>query len=135
MSNFPNNPIENLAQHIAELQKKYKELEARLETTNDKLLELAKANRDRIDRIQRAFSNFEVVVKNHQNDFQNELNLISGQMLQNRMVDNKVSALIQKHNEQVLNFERSVTELKKQMKGQDMKLLDVFSRLNSCGLS
>ena len=123
-------PVENLAEHFADLQKKVGDLETRIELTNDRLMDLATASKERFNRTQSAISNLEYNFKNHSNDFKHELNLIQGQLTQKRVVETRVQDLIQKHSEQVTLFEKRLQDLKKQIQGQDMKLMDAFSRIN-----
>lgn len=123
-------PVQNLAQHFTNLQKKVGDLETRMELTNDRLMDLATASKERFSRIQSTISNMEYNFKNHSNDFKHELNTLQGQLTQKRVVDTRVQDLIQKHSEQVTLFEKRLQDLKKQIQGQDMKLMDAFSRIS-----
>ena len=130
-TNVPISPsvIQNLAQHIASLQKRVTELETKQETGSDRLVELAKASKDRFDRIQSLLSHFEMAFKKNSQDMHLELSKITGQLTQKRVIDIKIQDLVQKHNQMVCQFEQRLQELKKGISAQQMKLLELESRL------
>ena len=126
---FSSDAIHNLAQHIASLQKRVNELEGRLETTNDRLMDLARASKDRFERMQSVVSSLEYSYKKNAQDVRTELTNLANQITQRRVADSKIQDLIGKHNQMVGQFEQKAQELKRLISGQDMKLLELDSRM------
>ena len=133
--NFNNNPLQNLAQHVANLQKRLSEMDHRLETTNDRLMSLAKASKERFDRVQSLVASLDFAHKKSIEDLRLEMSKISGQITQKRVIDTRVEEACKKHNEKMGQIELRIQELKKVLSAHDMKFTDVDSRVNQMEMS
>ncbi len=124
-------PLQNLAQHMAALQKRVSELDNRVETTNERLMGLAKASKERFDRMQSIVSNLDFAHKKSLEDLRIELARVSGIVTQKRVVDTKVEEILKNHTESASHVELRIQELKKLLSAQEMKMVSLESRLSS----
>ncbi len=129
--NYKQDPINNLAQHMASLQKKVSELESRVETTNERLMSLAKASKERFERIQSVVSSLDFAHKKQLEDIRIEVARVTGMVTQKRVVDTKIEELIKNHTEMVSQIELRVQDLKKLYSEQNLKVSAIHSQLNS----
>ncbi|MCB9025018.1 MAG: hypothetical protein H6625_01765 [Bdellovibrionaceae bacterium] len=128
--NLNHNPLQNLAQHVASLQKRLSEMDHRLETTNDRLMNLAKASKDRFDRVQSLVASLDFAHKKSIEDLKLELSKISGQITQKRIIDTRIEEALKKHNEMASQVELRLQDLKKTLSAHDMKFSKVESWVN-----
>ncbi|MCB0356802.1 MAG: hypothetical protein KDD40_07325 [Bdellovibrionales bacterium] len=129
--NFNHDPLQNLAQHVANLQKRLSEMDNRLEQTNERLMSLAKASKERFDRMQTLVATLDFAHKKSLEDLRIELSRVAGTVTQKRVIDTRLEQAIAKHSDLVGQIEMRIQEIKKLVSAQDMRLVDVESQLRA----
>ena len=132
--NYNQDPLQNLAQHMATLQKRFSELESRVETTNDRLMGLAKASKERFERFQSVISGMDFAHRKLIEDLKIELAKVSGLVTQKRVIDTKIEEILKNHSEMVSQVELRLQDLKKMYSAQGMKLTGLESKINTINL-
>ncbi|MCB0389940.1 MAG: hypothetical protein KDD58_01560 [Bdellovibrionales bacterium] len=123
--NFNHNPLQNLAQHVANLQKKLSEMENRIEQTNERLMSLAKASKERFDRMQTLVATLDFAHKKSLEDLRIEMSRIAGTLTQKRVIDTRLEQAVDKHSDLVGQVEQRIQELKKMFSSHDLRLSDI----------
>lgn len=127
--NLNQDPLQNLAQHVAFLQKRVSELDSRLETNNERLMGLAKASKERFDRMQSIVASLDFSNKKAMEDLRIELAKVTGLVTQKRVVDSKLEEVLRNHTHLVSQMEMRIQELKKLLNAQSMKVTSIESKL------
>ncbi len=113
------------------MQKRVGDLEGRLETSNDRLMELAKASKERFDRLQTAITHLDMGFKKNSQDLRMEIAKITGMVTQKKVAENKIQDLMSQYNTMISQYESRIQEIRRVLSHQDIRLLELDARLKS----
>ena len=111
------------------------EMDNRIEQTNERLMSLAKASKERFDRMQTLVATLDFAHKKSLEDLRIELSRVAGTVTQKRVIDTRLEQAVEKHSDLVGQVEQRIQELKKMMSAHDLRIADVESQIRDKELS
>lgn len=115
--------------HVESLSKKLKELDARLETTNIKMEDMTKQNKQRFERVQGHFQSHGEMVKNGFMDIHHKVAQIISRVNERKVADGVVKEMVDRHTSVVQSFEVRLNQLQRVLSEQEMQLMNARSEL------
>ena len=118
-----------LAIQIENLKKKVKELEGKQSTTDGRLEALAKATKLKVDQSTSRLDRIEAYLKSAVQDLASKFAGLSGRVTNSKLNEDKIDALLTRHNQVVQNFESRMSQLQKIISEQELNILNHKSAL------
>jgi hypothetical protein len=104
------------------LKRKFKEYEARLETTNTRMNDFVNATKAKYDRLAGMTQRLEEMAKASLQDLANKQSQLMSKVNERKVGDTKIQELVDRHNQLVLNFEQRMAQMQKVVSEQEMQL-------------
>lgn len=105
------------------LKRKFKEYEARLETTNTRLTDFVNATKAKYERLAGMTQRLEEMAKSSLQDLAAKQSQLMSRVNERKLSDNKVEELVDRHNQLVQNFELRLAQMQKVLGEQEMQLM------------
>jgi hypothetical protein len=105
------------------LKRKFKEYEARLETTNTRLSDFINATKAKYDRLAGMTQRLEEMAKASIQDLAMKQSQLISKVNERRLSDNKVQELVDRHNQLVQSFELRLNQMQKVIAEQELQLM------------
>lgn len=118
-----------LASQVEMLKRRYKESEARLETTNTRLNDLINGSKVRFERLLGNLQRMDEMAKTAIQDLNQKQSQLASRINERRVGDAKIQELVDRHNQLVQSFEVRITQMQKVMAEQEMQLMTSRSEL------
>ncbi len=112
-----------LSAQVTMLQRKFKEYEARLETTNTRMNDFVNSTKAKYDRLAGMTQRLEEMAKTSFQDMAAKQSQLISKVNERKLTDTKIQELVDRHNQLVVNFEQRMSSLQKIVAEQEMQLM------------
>lgn len=115
--------LQILAIQLENFKKKVKDLEGRLEASEGRLEALAQATKLKVEQSATKLDRLEAYVRSTVKDLAEKFATLSGRITNSRLNEDKIEAMLARHNQVVQNFEARMNQMQKLVGEQEIKLM------------
>lgn len=119
---YPNVDVKALEHQMSTLKLAFMQMERKMETTANRLEELARTTYGRLDRFAQAFARMEEINNNREQDNTTKFANVFAKVNERKLSDVKVQELVDRHNTIIRNFENRLLSLQRVISEQEMTL-------------